>query len=41
MSLEGESLAVDAVAVWRIVDSRIVGVWDIPSVYAAAAQPPG
>ncbi|GAA4271848.1 nuclear transport factor 2 family protein [Aquimarina gracilis] len=30
---EGENITVDVVVVWRIVDSKIVEVWDIPSIY--------
>ncbi len=43
MTLEGQSFAIHAVVVWRIVEGRIVEVWDIPSAYtlADAPQSPG
>ena len=34
MVLEGQSIEVDAVVVWRIVDGRIVEAWDIPAVHS-------
>jgi len=36
MTLQGRPVAIDAVAVWRIVDGRIAEVWDIPSVHTTA-----
>ena len=38
MRLEGRSIEIDAVVVWRIVDDRIVEAWDIPSVYTEHLQ---
>ncbi len=35
MTLNGNSLVIDAVVVWRIVDGRIKEAWDIPAVYTA------
>lgn len=32
MVLEGRQIEAEVVVVWRIVDGRIVEVWDIPSV---------
>ncbi len=32
MVLEGRQIETEVVVVWRIVDGRIVEVWDIPSV---------
>ena len=34
MILEGQSIDVDAVVVWCIVDGRIVEAWDIPAVHS-------
>ena len=36
MTLQGNSLIIDAVVVWRIVDGRIAEAWDIPSVHTIA-----
>ncbi len=33
LSLDGKEIAIDVIVVWRIVDNRIVEIWDIPSVY--------
>lgn len=30
--LEGSAIEVDAVVVWRIIDSKIAEVWDIPAI---------
>ena len=38
MVLEGQSIEVDAVVVWRIVDGRIVEAWDIPAVHAVRVR---
>lgn len=35
MSLENQSIEIDVVVVWRVVDGRITEVWDIPSVYTS------
>lgn len=35
MTLEGRTIEVNVVVVWRIVGGRIAEVWDIPSVYTA------
>ena len=34
MNLEGHQIESEVVVVWRIVDGRIVEVWDIPSVHS-------
>lgn len=34
MVFEGQSIAIDAVVVWRIVDGCIVEAWDIPAVHS-------
>lgn len=36
LTLHGESLSIDVVVVWRIVDGRVTEIWDIPSAYTAA-----
>ena len=36
MSMQGESIAIDAVAIWRIVDGLLAEAWDIPSLYTMA-----
>ena len=33
MQLDGQSIEIDAVVVWRIVGGYIAEAWDIPSVY--------
>lgn len=33
-------IELDAVVVWRVVDSCIAEAWDIPSVYTERSQPP-
>lgn len=38
MILEGRSIEIDAVVVWRIIDDRIVEAWDIPSIYTERLQ---
>lgn len=35
MLLEGKQMEIDAVVVWRIVNSKIKEAWDIPAVYTA------
>ena len=35
MTLWGQSLEIDAVVVWRIVEGMIKEAWDIPAVYTA------
>lgn len=35
MVLEDRQLELDVVVVWRIVEGKIVEVWDIPSAYTA------
>ena len=37
MELEGSSIAVDVVVVWRVVDAKIAEGWDIPSAFTLAA----
>ena len=32
MTREGQSISLDALAIWRIVEGRIVEAWDIPAV---------
>lgn len=39
LTLQEQSIVTDVVLVWRIVDDRVVEVWDIPSVYAGTPQP--
>jgi len=36
MKFEGNSIAIDAVVVWRIVSGRIAEAWDIPSAFTLA-----
>ena len=36
MTLDGQRIETDVVVVWRIVNSRIAEVWDIPSVHATS-----
>jgi len=38
LAMDGRSLEIDAIVVWRIVGGRIVEAWDIPSVYTVASQ---
>ena len=38
LNLQGQLIATDVVLVWRIVDGRVVEVWDIPSVYTGASS---
>lgn len=38
MRLGGRAIETDVVTVWRIVDGRIVEVWDIPSVHTMASK---
>ena len=38
MVLEGRSIEVDAVVVWRIFDGSIVEAWDIPAVHSVGAR---
>ncbi len=35
LSYEGNTIEIDVVVVWRIVDGKIVEGWDIPSIYHA------
>ena len=37
MELEENSIAVDVVVVWRIVEGKIAEAWDIPSAFTLAA----
>lgn len=37
MTLQDQSIAVDVVVVWRIVDGLITEVWDIPSLHTMAS----
>jgi len=39
MSIEGQSIAIDAVVVWRIVNGKIAEAWDIPSAHTMADSP--
>lgn len=34
MMLDGQEIAIDVVVVFRIVEGRIMEIWDIPSVYS-------
>ena len=38
MVLQGQSIEVDAVVVWRILDGRIVEAWDIPAVHSVRVR---
>ena len=38
MMLKGQPIEVDAVVVWRIVDTKIKEVWDIPAVYTTKTE---
>ena len=38
LALEGRTIDIDAIVVWRIVGNRIVEAWDIPSVYSVSPQ---
>ena len=33
LTLEGNTMELDVVVVWRIVDGKIAEAWDIPSAY--------
>jgi len=35
MTLEGRSLTLDALAIWRMVDGKIAEAWDIPAIHTA------
>ncbi|MCR9136656.1 MAG: nuclear transport factor 2 family protein [Alphaproteobacteria bacterium] len=37
MAIDGQSIVLDALAVWRMVDGRIAEGWDIPAINAASA----
>lgn len=37
MQRNGESIAIDAAVVWRIVDGQFAEAWDIPSAFTPAA----
>ncbi|MEL7225936.1 MAG: nuclear transport factor 2 family protein, partial [Cyanobacteria bacterium J06576_12] len=39
MTLKGNSIELDAVVVWRVVDGLLAEAWDIPSVYNDSPQP--
>jgi ketosteroid isomerase-like protein len=41
LNLQGQSIVTDVVLVWRIVDGRVVEVWDIPSVHTGPSPPMG
>ena len=36
LTLEGESIMIDAIVVWRVVEGRLAEAWDIPAVYTLA-----
>jgi ketosteroid isomerase-like protein len=36
MSIDDKAMALDAVVVWRIVDSRFAEAWDIPAIYTVS-----
>lgn len=38
MTLKNQSIELDAVVVWRIVNGNIAEAWDIPSLYAEQLQ---
>lgn len=35
MTMEGRSLSLDALAIWRMVDGKITEAWDIPAIHTA------
>lgn len=35
MAIDGQSIAIDALVVWRVVDGRIAEAWDIPAINTA------
>ena len=35
LSVEGQGLSIDALAIWRIVDGKLAEAWDIPAVHTA------
>lgn len=35
MTMEGRSLTLDALAIWRMVDGKIAEAWDIPAIHTA------
>ncbi len=39
LTLQEQSIETDVVLVWRIVERRVVEVWDIPSIYAGPPKP--
>ena len=41
MTIQGQSIATDVVIVWRVVDGRVVEVWDIPSIYTSPTESHG
>lgn len=41
LTLEEVPITIDVVVVWRILDGRIVEVWDIPSAYTQVADVTG
>lgn len=41
LTLQGHSIVTDVVLVWRIVEGRVVEVWDIPSVHTGPSPPEG
>jgi ketosteroid isomerase-like protein len=41
LTVQGQTIAMDVVVVWRLVDGRIAEVWDIPSVHSVTPQPQG
>ena len=36
LTWEGESVMIDAIVVWRVVEGRLAEAWDIPSLYSLA-----
>jgi uncharacterized protein len=36
LTLDGKEVATDAVVIWRVLEGRVVEVWDIPAVGAGA-----
>ncbi len=39
MEIDDNSIAIDVVVVWRIVEGQFAEAWDIPSAFAMAASP--
>ena len=40
MTLEGKLIEVDAIVIWRVVDSKIAEAWDIPAINTVRNKQP-